>query len=308
MGIIKFLSSGILFLGLFEARAENHNPFTFGSGHGLVFGQGRSSAKGLHLHDSLSLSLREFTSMGKFSQNLNVSTNTGFQKGKLQDAATDFSLRYKYSGFALSGIAGFTYSSLVYNPYSRKEKSNLQSVLYSHFALTGSKKFSLDADSTWALNFSAGYDDLGGEFRTLDASTYLDKTLGDFDFTGFFSGYQQKQKVTTPICGNKILSKKNCIDSISESSNFGFGSSFDIGWDLDPHTISTSVGLDWASAQDSVDVNATVLNRTISFGLGYDYSLWSWCDLGFFYSREILLDGAAKSKTTLIGVSFSVYF
>ncbi len=142
----------------------------------------------------------------------------------------------------------------------------------------------------------------------MDGSTYLDKTWGNFDFTGIFSGYHQNQKVTTSLCGDKGFAKKLCSDSISQNSNFGFGSSFDILWDLDPHTFSTSLGLDWTSAQDSVDINKTILNRTVSFGLGYSYSLRSWCDLGFFYSREALLDGANKSKTSLLGASLSVHF
>jgi len=278
------------------------HPWIFSTAHGLAVGRGQPSYNGLHLQDSLSVTARQNGAGGRLSEDFSASTNEGLvssaQPGSLQDWDAGLALKYKRAGSAVGAEGGVTYAAILYNKLTRKVKQKTKAEATTRYGLSASQAFSLDADSTWEADLAVGFDELTGTFRTLDFSTGLTKTLGDFELNGLVTGFHQDQNLSTVVCTGK--GSKSCSDSTSQSSSRGFGISADGGWDNDTHAITIKTGMDWQFAAD--------VERTVLMGLGYIYSPAQWIDIGADVQRENNLDVKKNAKVWLAAVSVRLTF
>lgn len=284
-----------------EASQPPH-PWRLSTAHGLVFGRGQQTYNGLHLQDSLSLTGRQNAVGGRTSEILSASSNAGLKSDSKNDSLQDWdigmALKYKRNGYSVGAEAGLTYSAIFYNKLSRKEKLNAKATISPRFGLSIGKEIALDADSTWETDLAAGYDDMGGLFRTLDASAGLTKTIGEFELEGTTTGYHQNQDQTTTVCKGKLL--KACSDSTSASSLRGLGISAGGIWDNDTHAVSVKTELDWQFAAD--------VERTLLMGAEYVFSPTNWLEIGASVLRENNLDVKKNAKIWLAGGAFRLTF
>jgi len=276
--------------------------FLASTGHGLFFGRGRPTDNGFHAQDSVSASIRQFHDGSRFTETAEADANTVLGKGSLQGAEGSLALQYRLGGFTASAGLGGEYSTILFNTITRAQKVKTTPSFDRHFTADAYQHLIFDADSTWDLKLDAGYDDLGGIFKTTDASAKLDKTLGDFDLYASAGGFFEKADNTSTDCVGKGKGK-TCTDSTIQTSLAGYDISGEADWDLDPHEMEAKVGLDWQ--------HGTRWDRIVSIGAGYAYSATKWLDLGASVYREVDLDYVkvagvkGSARFWLVGVSLA---
>ena len=249
--------------------------------------------------DSLSLALRQYPGAGRFSEKISLTSDFNLQKSLVQTATADFSLQFRHHGLTLGTKAGITYASLVYNTLSRIEKMKVEAELVATFSASVSKAFSLDADSTWEWVLGGGYDNYGGEFKTWDGYTSLEKTWRDFAWLAQASTYQQHQSQTSTVkC--KLGTAKTCSQTMDSTAVVGLGLSLFGEWDHEVHLLSVKTSLDWQFTAGS--------SRYRTVGVGYIYSPLLWLNLGLSALREKALDAEKGGSYWLLGSTVSLRF
>ena len=273
-------------------------------------GQGRASDQGLHAHDSLKLSVRQYPSKGRIKEDLSLATNTNLDKDKLQTGDADLSLQFRGGGYTLGSEAGLTYTSILYNKLNRVEITKSKASLDLHYGVNLGKSFTLDADSLWEWSLGGGYDDYGGQFKTGSGYTSLDFSWTDFEVLAEASGYQQNQSSGSRSTDCKRKSGRLCLDGSgtsgpkagaalgSDISVKGLGISMEGEWDHGDHLLAVKTGMDWQLESVSA--------RIISMGSGYTYSPFAWLGLGVYVQWEKDLDATTRAIFRVVGVSLSL--
>ena len=265
---------------------------------GLDFGHGRKFENGLHPKDTLRLSLRQFPDGGRITENLTGVSDVSVPGRKIQNADALAGLRYGLGGFSVGGEAGYAYAQFVYNRVTRTVKQKTAASADFQGDADLSQTFTLDADSTWEWRTGAGYEDIGGSFRTWSGNTTITKSLDDFEFALEVSGYDQSQTQKVRHCTSKNGSGKACTDSDSTSKVQGVASEADANWFSGDHTVSLSAGLEFPSQPASA--------RILSLGASYSYSFFKWLDAGVHAQWERESGGSASYKLWLVGTELSI--
>jgi hypothetical protein len=282
----------------------------FTTGHGLAVGQGRTSDQGLHAHDSLKISLRQYLGEGRIKEDFSILTNSNVAKQNLQADETGLTLQYRQNGFTLGSEFGMTYSSILYNKLSRSENVKASVTADFLYGLSIAKSFALDPDSSWEWTLGGGYNDYAGQFKTSNAYTSIDFIWQDFEILTEASGYRQIEKTSQGTNTCKKKSGRLCTDGsgLTGSSPVeaagatvsvnGLGISMEGDWDNEAYLVSIKTGLDLQLG--------SAPTRIVSVGFGYAYSPFAWLALGFNVHREKNLDVSSLAVFQIAGASFSI--